>query len=254
MRYRFLKYAEEEVQNFRIFLAEMATKDLTQHNEPEFINVADFESLVADICDCILLFLESPGAIAELGYFANSETAIKKLLVVNDVEKQGDSFINLGPINKIDKESVFQSTIWLDFKQPDFNKVKERLNDRLRTERQKRFKPAPFAELKVPEKLFVVFQILYIFRALTLPGALYCLNTIFGEINEKEVKYLLSILIAAEYVGRRGDDFEFFVPTSDVEPFLVFKHYDVADLVAYTTAYFSDHHPETFEILSEVAR
>ena len=65
LRYRFLQYAHQEIPHLRMFLAEDAARDLTTHNEPEFVNIADFESLVAGVADCILVFPESAGSIAE---------------------------------------------------------------------------------------------------------------------------------------------------------------------------------------------
>ncbi|RLB37416.1 MAG: hypothetical protein DRH12_14380, partial [Deltaproteobacteria bacterium] len=92
MRYRFLKYSQKSLSQYRFFLAEAATKDIVEHNEPEFINLVDFERLVAETSDCIILFIESPGSIGELGYFVNNKETVKKLLVVNDVRKQKESF------------------------------------------------------------------------------------------------------------------------------------------------------------------
>lgn len=68
-RKRFLKYAKKNLSKFRIFLAEDASKDLTNYDNPQFINIAGFESLVTAVSDCIILFPESPGSIAEVGFF-----------------------------------------------------------------------------------------------------------------------------------------------------------------------------------------
>ena len=119
MRDQFIQYSFKELQQFRVFLVESATQDLTQYNKPEFFNIADIETLVADISDCIILFPESVGSVAEVGYFANSTKIIKKLMVVNDVKYQNDSFLNIGILDKINSYSLFKPVILANFDQPD---------------------------------------------------------------------------------------------------------------------------------------
>ena len=116
LRKRFLKFAAINLKQYRFFLAEDATKDLTQYDDYKFVNIASYETLIADISHCILIIPESAGSIAETGYFSNNNNALKKILIVNDTMKQKDSFINLGPINKIERHSIFQPTILTDLK------------------------------------------------------------------------------------------------------------------------------------------
>ena len=119
-RSRFLTYVKNHRPDLKTFLAEDAVKNLLSHRKAEFINLAQFEDLIASVFDSILVFPESSGSIAELGFFSNSLKLQKKILVVNDSQLQGDSFINLGPVAIIDSKSVFRPTIYLDKKKPDF--------------------------------------------------------------------------------------------------------------------------------------
>ncbi len=252
MRYRFLKYAKKELPQFRFFLAEAATKDLIQHNEPEFINVADFETLVAEISDCIILFPESAGSIAEAGFFANSNKALKKLLIINDIDKQNDSFINIGLLDRINAKSNFRQIIWANFKNPDFAPIKERLNSRLSTKSSKKFQYDKFQGLTNNQRLFVIFQIVYFFKALKFESITHCLSTIFGKAQPKLVKHCLSILISVDYLKREGDDLEYFAPLLNVKPFLEFRNYDVRDIQAVITNFFIKNHQETYEIVKRL--
>ena len=62
-----------------------------------------------------VLFVESPGSIAELGAFAASDTLSPKLLaVLNTYYDSEQSFIADGPIQKIrnDKEEFVQCYYW----------------------------------------------------------------------------------------------------------------------------------------------
>jgi hypothetical protein len=248
LRYRFLKYFEDQLHAFRLFRAEDASRDLIQHNAPTFLNIASFESLIADISDCIIIFPESPGSIAELGFFTHSNTALQKLLLVNDLNFQSDSFINLGLVDKINSKSIFRQTIVIDFKNPDFSLIKRRLEDRL-PKSAKTFEYKKFKDLSKPHKLHILFQIIFLFRALKFESVVHCFNQIFGTTNEKQVKHILSILIAAKYVERRGDDLSYFVPSPKALPFLEFKNYDVNDLQAKATEFFRRDHPETFNVI-----
>jgi len=248
----FLKYAKSQLTQFRVFLAEAATQDLILHNEPEFINVADFETLIAEISDCIIIFPESAGSIAELGFFANSEKAIKKLLVVNDILEQDDSFINVGIIDRINSYSDFRQIIITDYKNPDFSHVESRLINRLPVRHAKKFQFDIFEKLDLLQKFYILFELIFIFRALTFDSTIYCLEKIFGKVDKKEIKQLLSILIAVNYIKRFGEDLDYYVIERGVDQFLEFRNYDIQKLITYTTSFYKDYHTETYDIIKEV--
>jgi hypothetical protein len=78
LRKEFLRYAQTELPNFRVFLAEAALQDIAQYNAPDFLNLALFEDFVAEFADCILLFPESPGSYAEIGFFSAYEKILNR--------------------------------------------------------------------------------------------------------------------------------------------------------------------------------
>ena len=68
----------------------------------ENYNLVDFEKDAGCLSNGILLFLEGPGALAELGAFCTDEILCERLLVVLSQEHyDADSFISLGPIKRI---------------------------------------------------------------------------------------------------------------------------------------------------------
>ncbi len=70
------------------------------------LNLLTFEHFMAQISDLVLMFLEGPGTIAELGAFASVDNLIPKLLVFNDKRyRHVDSFITSGPLAKISENS-----------------------------------------------------------------------------------------------------------------------------------------------------
>ncbi|WP_348678948.1 retron St85 family effector protein [Alcanivorax profundi] len=71
-----------------------------------------FEEEIANISSLVILFLESPGSLVELGMFCTKENLYKKLVIVAPQEEiqSEDSFIYLGPLENIERKcqgSVF---------------------------------------------------------------------------------------------------------------------------------------------------
>jgi len=67
-----------------------------------FANLVDFEEQIAALSTLILLIVESPGSMTELGAFSFVEVLRNKLYVVLEESYQDDhSFIVLGPIERL---------------------------------------------------------------------------------------------------------------------------------------------------------
>jgi len=232
-RKRFLRYAKEELPDVTFFQAEIAEMDCLSHNKPTFLNLSDFEALVAAIADCLILFPETPGAIAELGLFSGSKKARKKLLVAIAAEYQSnDSFINRGPLATIDKESAFGTRVVHDRKRPNFPHIKEKLDLLGKFRNRSTFKHETMTKMSKSEQLFVILEIVNIFRALSLPEIEELITSIFSKPSGRELRYLLSILVAARYVTRKGTDEEYFVATDPPHSFFDYEgsESEIADI------------------------
>ena len=73
-------------------------------HEAIYRDLVSFESHLAELSSVIVLILESPGSIAELGLFAAIDEFKKKLLVFVETEHyKSSSFIKLGPIDYLEK-------------------------------------------------------------------------------------------------------------------------------------------------------
>jgi hypothetical protein len=253
LRKKFIRYSQKHLPKFRVILAETVVKDISEYSDPYFFNIADFETFITDISDCLLIFPESPGSIAEIGFFSNNEETVKKILAVTDLHRQHDSFIYIGPIDKIYSKSIFKSVV-IDYKKPNFEPIKKRLNDRLRTSKGKRFSFKNFLEYTIQERLYLVFQLLIIFSALSLEGLVDCVNKIFGTYKLEEIKHFLSFLVATEYVRRIGDDGHYFVPVKSVEGFLEVRKGNIEDIKMKALSFYQSHHNETIEIIKEAKK
>jgi hypothetical protein len=253
LRKKFIRYSQKSLPKFRFILAETVIKDISEYNAPYFLNIADFEMFIANISDCLLIFPESAGSIAEIGFFSNNEKTVKKVLAVTDMNRQHDSFIYIGPIDKINGKSIFKSVV-IDYKKPNFEPIKKRLNDRLPTSKGKHFSFKHFLEYTVQERLYIVFQLLIIFSALSLEGLVDCINKIFGNYKLEEVKHFLSFLVAAEYVRRIGDYGHYFVPAKSVEGFLGVRKGNIEDIKMKALSFYQSHHNETIEIIKKAKK
>src|SRR5216684_9386305 len=72
LRKQFVVWAEENLPEFICLLAEEALKDSFTGEGRTFVNLAKFETVIADVADCVVIFPESAGSWAETGFFANS--------------------------------------------------------------------------------------------------------------------------------------------------------------------------------------
>lgn len=80
----------------KIMLAEQAGN---WFDEQIFSDLLELEEMIADLSSLVVLFVESPGSIAELGAFSQIEKIRRKLMVVQEKDHASfSSFINLGPI------------------------------------------------------------------------------------------------------------------------------------------------------------
>jgi len=106
-----IKYFEKDGNNLITLLSEHLWQD-------EFLSEIDlltFEEFIVEICDYILIFVESYGSACELGAFTYHNKQYQKKLVVymHSKFKNDKSFINQGPIEKIRK--IGQRVIYTDW-------------------------------------------------------------------------------------------------------------------------------------------
>ena len=133
LRKQFIEWADRNLTEFICLMAEEALKDNFAGEGRTFVNLAKFESIIADVSDCVLIFPESAGSFAETGFFANS-TVREKTLIVNPLLLQTvDSFLNLGPIDTISSASFLKPTILINAEgATDFTPVGVRLKERVK--------------------------------------------------------------------------------------------------------------------------
>lgn len=251
-RKKFLTYTKNYPSELHIFLADDAVNDLLSTSNPEFINLADFEELIAEIFDSILIFPESPGSFAELGYFSKVESLQKKCLVVNEIQFQMDSFINLGPISLIDSKSDYRPTVYIDKKTPDFKQVVKRL---LRFHEKRiqrdRYRYRNYKEINIKEKFATVLELIRIFLVVNIDGLEKCFKVVFGRADPKELKRFISILLAGKYIKRVGSGKEYYCLIRGVKTLLEYDHVDIEELSARVNLYYKNNDEISYKLIQE---
>jgi hypothetical protein len=237
MRRQFLAWAKETLPQLVIVLAEDAYEH-TRFDDPlALINLADFETFITQVADCVLLFPESAGSFAELGLFSGNAKIKKKVIVANGFNFQTtNSFVNLGPIRTINQvvPTILVTRLEGRF---DFAPLKNRL-DELIDRRRKSFEYVTYEKLGMLQKVLVVLELIKIFQVLSLEGLYQCMRHVFDKARPKELMRFLAILKSAGYV-RFEDGFYFFGPRR--ESLLEFDGVHIEDMQARVLFYYKAH-------------
>ena len=208
-----MKYVDRYPKGFWFFEAEDYFEALSDISDTDLLSA---EEGLADFSDCILLFLESPGAYTELGAFTSSDKLAKIILAVNDAKHRGSkSFISGGPLAKIDKLSRFKPTVFVDFEHvlTAMPEIEERLSKIKRQRRQ----VVDFSDYEMIKqermKLWMLYlhDIIYFLSPLTHPELISFLQHLYGDLNFK-VSSDLALLRALGMICIIDDSFYISTP------------------------------------------
>lgn len=115
-RERVKNFVEDKIDNATVVIAEVFFKNFI-HNHRDAglkstLNSLDFENVLTEISEKVLIILESNSSFCELGAFAH-ENLRQKLIVINDSKHQyAESFINTGPLKAISESTSAGRVIW----------------------------------------------------------------------------------------------------------------------------------------------
>ncbi len=96
------RFIESCSQDYRVVYAEPFFEEFSKENSrrKEF-NLLDLEDDISSISDLIIIILESPGSICELGAFSRALFRSKLVVINNSDYLNQDSFINGGPLKAV---------------------------------------------------------------------------------------------------------------------------------------------------------
>jgi hypothetical protein len=206
MRMRFRSFCEKHLKNFDIFLPESAMENLFGDEVDEPFDIADFEELIGQLSQAIVIFPEAAGSYAETGYFSAIESLSKRSILVLDSRFQGDgSFIAWGPAKKIGAKSIFHAPIQMDYKNPDFSKISEVIKKAGTKKYLKSLMLKSFKDLTPFELFCLLHEITGLLSIVTVADLEFILRGIFkGHISVPKVRKVVSILVGSKYLCQVG--------------------------------------------------
>ena len=224
-RRRFLTYANDNLSAYHIFLAEPAFNSFLELDDNITHNLALFEKTICEVSDCIIIFPESAGSYCEVGFFSHKDDIRRKTLIVNDYDfHASNSFINEGPIALIDKETKFSSRIVLRKDAPEYDKIRDRLNSKLKiSTRRKSFNCDNYANLSLQDKLFIINEIINIFGPCSLLSIEEISRGLFDTYKRIEIQQILSILLGGRLIAYSTTYPNFVFSLSDGEDFIEYS-------------------------------
>ncbi|MFN3935272.1 MAG: retron St85 family effector protein [Parvibaculum sp.] len=207
LRPRFNRFCAEQGIEYEIFYPEFAMPAYFAGPIDEPFDIADFEILLGDLSHAIIVFPEAPGSFAETGYFsAISLLSEKTILVLDANRQQEDSFISLGPAKKIAGCSVFQPAIQLDYGDPKFEHVLQRVARVGIGRTKKALSIEGFSDLTSYELFCLVQRVVDLMTVATIADVTYVLRALFrSRLSLPTVKKIIAIMVGAKYLAWAGD-------------------------------------------------
>lgn len=203
-----MRYVQKHVPEFQFFEAEAIFQKLGNKRKKDLLSL---EKELADFSDCILIFLESPGAQSELGAFAMYDELAKIILAVNKEEYKGESsFISDGPIEKVDDISKFGETIYTDFDSilTSMYDIEKRLSS-IKRKRGKSINVENFKNLsngKPKIKMLLISDIISLYSPIYYSEIIEVLDKIFECDSNFDIKTDVAFLESIGFARRVGDN------------------------------------------------
>lgn len=207
-REKVMGYAQKHIKDFQFFEAESIFQKLGDKRKKDLLSL---EKELADFSDCILIFLESPGAQSELGAFAMYDDLAEITLAVNKEEYESErSFITDGPIEKVNKTSKFGEAIYTEFDSilTSMYDIEKRLSS-IKRKRGKSIEGKKFEELKKENpkvKMLLISDIVSLYSPIYYSELVKVLSSIFKSDSNFDVKTDIAFLEAVGFAKRVGDN------------------------------------------------
>lgn len=230
-RSTFLKYAENHLPEYNFFMAEDFF-DTYSGSGLDRSNLLSLEERMAQYSDCIILILESESTFAELGAFALSESISKLCLVINEIEFiDSPSFINQGPIKKINNDSIFKPSI--NVKLENISTVFNEIEDRLKVIKRRKNRSINlsaydnFLESNSKHRLLLILDIISLLSPLKYSELITVLESIYGK-HDFKILFEKALLKAIDMIEIKDD--YLFKTVNEMKLFYEFKNLNTLKL------------------------
>ena len=199
----FMKYASVWLPQYRFFKAEEVFAGLKATFKGDLLSL---EGQLAEFADCILMLLESPGTVAELGAFTYNDDLARIVLAVNDkAYRSTSSFITDGPIAKLNEISMFKPVVYCDLTHGRVSTALPEIEERLREMERKNRMTIRFPDLKSfveclgKDKMLFLRDMIAIFSPVKHSELLHLLSSIYGP-GEYGIEIEIALLRATGLV------------------------------------------------------
>ncbi len=257
----FLDYAEKHFQGFHFLLAEDLFSSINQSQKQPKQDLLTIEKRLSDYSDCILLILESESTFAELGAFAVNDDLCQKIIPVNDqIFSKDPSFINLGPLTKIDScKNGLGQTISANMESIThcFGEIQKRLGN-IQKMRRKRLKFKTIEELnnKAKERLLLVFDLVKLLSPVPRGELIDLFKKLYVGARLDEIHFDLDLLKSLNFIGvisqkSNGNKDEYLYPKKDTLHFVDFGT-NYIQLKSDVILYYKKNFPERLKLLGQI--
>lgn len=163
-----------------------------------------FESDLAETASLVVISLESPGALAELGSFSVNEKIKEKIvIIICDDHHNQDSYIKLGPLRQLKDENILS----YPYKYNDLeNSLKEHLDDitdSLSNILDEVNKTEKFNLTNKGHIAFLIYDLILTYKALINKEIKLYLKSLNVDVAPEEVSRLLFLLEKLELIEKR---------------------------------------------------
>ncbi|MAT59102.1 MAG: hypothetical protein CMF23_14115 [Ignavibacteriae bacterium] len=198
-----LKYSQKHFSNYLFFLAE---DFFDAYPLPSTKDLLSIEHYLSKYSDCIIIILESESAFAELGAFSIDDEIAKNLIVINDKKfKESDSFINLGPIKKVNRVSKFGEVINTNLETITLSghDLGQKLT-KIQRKKRKRIKlsnPREFKSFDGKEKMLLLLDLVNLFEPISYSELIELLINFFGK-GTYDIQFEIGLLSALKLIAK----------------------------------------------------
>jgi len=224
-REKFLEFAEKQITEYYFFKAERIIETIEEKKK----DLLTIEDEIARYCDCIMIILESAGAFTELGAFAMSERLSHNVMLINNNQyKDEPSFINYGPIKKIQNKSPYKDCIWSNYREiaTSFSEIREKFRNVLYKERRSKFvsllgSEDAYKKLSPKEKLFLLADFINIFGPIKKKELLGLIATHFKIDNYIDIDTEMGLLNATGIIVKDKSGNQYFMRGKDRDKYFL---------------------------------
>lgn len=210
-RQRIRDFIQSSVDNSVVVIAEHFFDNYIKNHRRhgDYKNSLDFEFVLTEISEKVIIVLESHSSFCELGAFSH-KTLRDKLLVINDSRhKETPSFINTGPVLALTENYGADRVLWYEMngavhEEDSIASIFMQLESSIGKNAVKvgdSVEVNPTIGTTTLEKALFIHDIIFLYRPVDYKSIISILKEIFGEGKKFDmVRHIIAILTSLNFV------------------------------------------------------